>query len=626
MSRVVAVLFLVFISVGAALAAPPPPRPIAVFLDDVSPATRASATAGIVALGGRVLHAFEDLLIVELPAGSELRAYHLAGIREVALNGVAVSPRSRGPGPSFGLAAWNAIASGSNDADRGGAEPGAFGDDALTPPAVSLEAVRAASRAVASLPGGGRGALPGAAVTAVGAPFGATELNTSEFLAGAVSVNVILVESDGSAELSTENWTQGREGAVVGRIASGLEWVRAQEPQSALRFVYHVFAGRTDPRARTGYEPIRHAADPTGSTGEDLWVRDVLARFGYVSGDRFARSRAFASDTRRADGTDWVVNVFVVDSLADTDGRFADGRFAYTWIGGPHLVMTFDNGLWGIARMDMVLRHELLHAFYAFDEYASSACTCTEHRGYLDGANANCDVCNPAASECVMISNGDALCAATRRQLGWADLDGDGVIDVIGQDPDTFLDAMPAQVCAAPVFAGLATVVAATNRNTFTGTPRTSVSVNRISGVEVRADGAPWTPAELESGAWGLPQERFIAAFPALAPGSHRLEARAVDDYGNKDLGPGSAQVDVLSALTPLGDSVRASRSDTGGLRMTWGACGGATLYRVYRRSSPGAAEGVVAETPSTSWSDTGTATGYYQVRPVDACGGERSD
>jgi len=622
MGRKLAVLSLVCLCAGAALGSAPPQararQPIALFLDDASPATRLAATAGIVALGGRVLHAFDDVLVVSLPADSELRAYRLPGVREMALNGVAASPRRRGQGPTFGSAAWSAIARGANPADRGEEVPGPIEDDALTPPTVSLDAVRAASRVVAWRPGG--------ALVTFGAPFGATELNTSEFLAGAVSVNIVLVESDGSIDSSTENWSSFRESEVVAGIASGLEWIRIQEPQASLRFVYHVYPGRTDQRARTRYEPIRRAADPSGSTGEDLWVKDILTKMGYASGDRFARSRAWASDTRNADGTDWAVNVFVVDSLADTDGKFEDGRFAYCWIGGPHLVMTYDNQAWGIGRMDMVLRHELLHAFYAFDEYQASSCSCSAHRGYLDGANANCAACNPVAGACVMISNGDAMCGATRRHLGWADLDGDGVIDVIGQDPDTFLDTMPAQICAAPVLTGQASVVAATNRNTYAGTTHPSISVNRISAVEVRVDGSPWTQAVVDGGAWGLPQERFRAAFPTLDPGSHRLEARAVDDFGNRDLAPGSIDIVAQGALAGLGDSVRAARDGTGGLTMSWGACGGATSYRVYRRSSPIAPESVVAETPSLSWSDPAPSTGYYQIRPVDACGGERSD
>jgi hypothetical protein len=609
---------LLSVSVVFAAAPPSPPRPIALFLDDASPATRAKVLAGIGALGGRVLHTFPETLFVALPEGQELGAYRLAGVREVALNGVTVSPARAKPGALFGLAAWNAIATGRKPAERYASTPGRLHDDALMPPPVSLESVRAARQV--------RGRMVDAAVLASSAPFGATDLTTSEFLAGAVSVNIVLVESDGSIDASTENWSASRESEVVGRIALGLEWIRAQEERSALRFVYHVIPGRTDARARTGYEPIRRSADPTGSTGEDRWVKEVLAKMGYPSGDRFARSRAWAADTRSADGTDWAVNIFVVDSLADVDGAFADGRFAYCWIGGPHLVMTYDNQAWGIGRMDMVLRHELLHAFYAFDEYAGSSCTCTEHRGYLDGANANCETCNPTAGACVMISNGDALCPATRRHIGWADLDGDGMIDVLGEDPDTFLDAMPTEICGSPVLAGLASVVAATNRNPFGGAAHPSISVNRLADLEFRVDGMAVPQIQMDEGDWGVPQERFRATLPTLPLGPHLLEVSAVDDFGNRDLEPGRANVVVYARVAAMGDSVRAARSGPAGLSMTWEPCSGATRYRVYRRSTPGGTDGVVAETSGTSWTDGAASTGYFQVRPVDACGGERSD
>lgn len=275
--------------------------------------------------------------------------------------------------------------------------------------------------------------------------------------------------------------------------------------------------------------------------------------------------------------------------------------------------------------MDMVLRHELLHAFYAFDEYSGSSCTCTEHRGYLDGANENCETCNAVAGACVMIANGDAMCGATRRNLGWADLDGDGTIDVVGEDPDTFFDAMPADVCTAPVLTGLASVVAATDRNTFVGVPHPSISINRIAGVEVRADEAPWVMAESQDGTWGMPQQRFRLAFPDLPVGAHRFEARAIDNFGNTDQEPGVVQIIVQPDVSPLGDSVRADRKDAG-VAMSWDACAGANMYRVYRRSSPGAADTAVAETASTSWADPSPATGYYTVRPVNACGDERPD
>jgi hypothetical protein len=624
MSRFLARIAAVFLAAGAVLAAGP--RPVALLLDDGSAATRFAAAAGVASIGGRVLHAFDGILVVELPGGAELRALRLPGVREVALNGV---PARSGPRqvPAWGVAAWNAIAREHDGPRRPDTEAPAFREsDALIPPEVSLASVRAASRLADASAQGEKGLPSVGAAIASGAPFGATDLNTSEFLAGAVSVNVVLVESDGSIEVSSENWTADRESEVVAAIAAGLEWVRLQEPQAALRFVYHVVSGRVSAVARTGYEPIRRAADPSGSTGEDLWVKQILGKMGYPTGDRFVRSRALASDTRRVDATDWAINVFVVDSLNDTDGKFADGRFAYCWIGGPHLVMTYDNQAWGIARMDMVFRHELLHAFYAFDEYSQSACACSDHRGYLDGANANCTVCNAVAGACVMIANGDTMCDPTRRQIGWADLDGDAVIDVVGENPDTFLDPVAGQTCSSAPLAGLATVVAATNRNPYTVTPRSSISVNRIASVEVRAAGQPWVAASPEDGAWGSPQERFVATLHALPPGTNRLEARAVDDHGNVDLAAGGVDVVVGGGAEAMGDSVRAARAGAGEASLSWSACAGAATYRVYRAPSPASGWSAIVETSQTSWTDGEATSGYYRVRPVDACGVERAD
>jgi hypothetical protein len=570
-----------------------PPRMVGVVLDDPSRKTRLQAIRGIEGLGGRVLHAFDGVLVAEVPRGTELDVNRVAGVREVALN--ALAPVRGGVARSPGLSAWNAIAGLSDRRldERSGMEP--LWDDALLPP----------------------GPTEGGPVQAAVAP---TALNTSEYLAGSVTVTIILTESDGTGDASSENWSADREAEVVAEIAEALEWARLREPQAELVFRYHVVAGRTDVRARTRYEPIRRSADPQGTTGEDLWTKEILGKLGYTVGDRFARSRALASARRAADGSDWALNVFVVDSLNDTDGKFADGRFAYTWIGGPHVVLTYDNQAWGIDRLDMVFRHELLHAFYAFDEYAGSGCACSEHRGYLDGAGANCTACNAGAVPCVMITNGDALCASTRRQVGWADLDGDGVIDVVGEDPDTFLDDTAPTWCAPPAIAGLASVVAPTNRNPLTVTPRTSISINRIAAVETRADGGPWVAAEVE-GEFPASQRRFTAGFSSLAPGPHKLEARAVDDRGNRDLTPPSSDVVIAPSAGPVGNTVRGARSQGGGAQISWSPCPGAVRYRVLRAASPGGAFSVAGETASTAWSDGSSGDAFFRIRGVDACG-----
>ena len=43
--------------------------------------------------------------------------------------------------------------------------------------------------------------------------------------------------------------------------------------------------------------------------------------------------------------------IFVANSAADANGNFADGMFAYAYIGGPFLVLTSDVGAYGTDQM-----------------------------------------------------------------------------------------------------------------------------------------------------------------------------------------------------------------------------------------------------------------------------------
>ncbi len=601
----------------------------AVVLADERSETLEAAVEAVRAANGSVAHVFDGFLVVEASRESLRELLGCPAVREVSVEAISASAhRRRSSGFEAGLAAWNRYFK--SQARRfaefsGGAEPtpAPEGQDSWLPPV--SPAAAAGIRTTASDVDGGLGPDGGVEVDALPAltqPYGATDLNTSEFLAGSVSVNLFLMQSDGTVDLSTEKWTADREQAVVTQVAAGLDWIRAQEPSAGLTFVYHVIAGRLDARARTGYEPIARKADPLGVAGEGLWADEILTKMGYASGDRWSRSRALANATRRADRTDWGVNVFVADSLNDPDGRFADGYFAYAWIGGPHVVMTYDDQAWGIDRMNQVVRHEVLHCFFAFDEYGASGCKCTEHRGYLDGVDANCHACNPSAVPCVMDSNGPAMCADTRRQIGWADLDGDGADDVIGEDPDTVLDAVPPSACGAVVLKGQGAVVAATNRNPAGITPQANISVNRITRVEWRVDGGTWYPATPSDGAWGDYVEACFASAP-LAPGTYTLELRAVDDRGNVDPDAPQATVEVLPGATDPGNVLAATRAGARSAALSWSGAPVATKYRVYRCTSASGSFARAAETTATTWTDPLAGSGYYRVRAVDACGDE---
>jgi hypothetical protein len=557
---------------------------------------------------------FDGLIILDVPRTVVRRLNRLRGAAQVTENPIRESSHTARSGTfRLGLEAWNLYFRGEGRrmglfTRESAARPIPDRQDSWWPP-IPADTSLAAS-------GGNSSVL--ASVSSQ--PFGADPRNTSEFLAGTVSINLVLPESNGRLDLSTESWTEDREAKVVAGVTAGLEWIRAREPSAGLTFVYHVFRGREDERARTAYEPINRPADPMGWTGEDLWTKEILEKMGFASGDRWARSRAFADATRKADRTDWAVNVFVADSERDADGRFADGYFAYAWIGGPHVVLTYDNQLWGIDRMNQVVRHEILHAFYAFDEYSASGCGCAEHRGYLDGTNENCTVCNVAAVSCVMTSNAPDMCSSTRRQIGWADLDGDSADDVIGEDPDTFLDPVDSVFCG--TVTGSATVVAATNRNPLALTPPNSISVNRIALVEARWDQGPWLPAQPEDGAWDDYLELFRVT-RELSEGVHVFESRAADDHGNVDGTPARLVVDFPAPADDPGSTLRVSGGSGWAVVLDWRAAWSAAGYRVYRAVSPAGSWVRVAEPAGTSWMDASRGNAYYLVRSLNVCGRE---
>jgi hypothetical protein len=124
---------------------------------------------------------------------------------------------------------------------------------------------------------------------------------------------------------------------------------------------------------------------------------------------------------------DWGYFGFIVMDEEDPDHRFSDGYFAYAYLGGPFLVMTYNNGGYGPERMDEVMEHETGHIFGAPDEY-SQGCEendCTTRYGFLHVFNANCVRCNPNPELCVMRANQNITCYWTEGHIGWHDYDGD---------------------------------------------------------------------------------------------------------------------------------------------------------------------------------------------------------
>ena len=275
-----------------------------------------------------------------------------------------------------------------------------------------------------------------------GLPFGATSDDPSEFMIGDVWVTVVLLESDGGVDAETEDWTQSEIDQVKAEVAEGMTWWEdtfhsypAVSPLHDLAF--YIDFTYADSPVETGYEPISRPA-----VNESLWIDDFLDLVGYNSaGSIWTDLNQWNHDQRLAHDTHWAFTAFVVDSSADADGKFTDDYFAYAYLGGPFLMMTYDNDGWGISSMGQVIAHEAGHIFYALDEYPGSG-SYNDYSGYYNTQNLNAYDDNPSPGSRV-----DSLMAEAARQwgawnahvtspsssymIGWQDSDSDGIFDVL---------------------------------------------------------------------------------------------------------------------------------------------------------------------------------------------------
>lgn len=379
-------------------------------------------------------------------------------------------------------------------------------------------------------------------------PPGSRVYDVSEFMLGPCIVGVILPESDGSIDVSTEDWTPTEQDQVTSEIVSGLNFYFGKKEFRDLSF-YTVF----NYSVPTGYEPI------TGSSSEEaLWCNQCFSVLGYPSA---YPGYTYANALRDSAGTDWATIVFVVDSSNDTDGMFTDGRFGYSLLGGPKITMTYDNDGWGIANMDAVMAHEIGHSFYALDEYYEAGHGCTETSGYLAYENQNSEYpggaggCLNNMTFCIMrsVALGVArICPYTKGQIGWPDTDTDSIPDILDTYPETVLNAYSPDPDTAetPSFTGTANVTKLTNLNPYGR--GNNITLNRIAKVEWRVDGGAWADAMPTDGVWDGGIEDYYFTSTPLGDGVHIFETRACHTYGNIDESPAADTLTIqLNAGVP---------------------------------------------------------------------------
>lgn len=356
-------------------------------------------------------------------------------------------------------------------------------------------------------------------------PFGALPADTAEYMLGTVTVTLVLMESNGQIDPSTEDWTPALINQVKQKVQEGLSWWKETLANvtsiHGLDFIYDFrYADNPVP---TRYEPINRISDHY-----TLWVNEFLDFVGFNSPQSIDEDiRQFNHAQRLNHNSNWAFTIFVVNATNDLDGQFAPGGSfsqAFGFAGGRFFVAPS-------SRPASTFAHETGHMFWARDEYLGGG-SWTDRRGYYDTQNWNAadnptpgfvqqDSIMAAGTKLLNAYQNRTSAASTLAQVGWQDSDSDGVFDVLDVPHELegvgYLDPATGRYR----FVGTAKVGTLANRNS--SGLQNDITINKITRAEYRIDGGNWTTAAT--------YQSYTAALDlsiTVPAGPHTIEIRTV--------------------------------------------------------------------------------------------------
>lgn len=130
---------------------------------------------------------------------------------------------------------------------------------------------------------------------------------TSNYMIGKIAVGILLPESDGKIDPSTEDWTEDEIALVLAEIRAALDWWVAREPRAHLEFIVEW------ERVPIPYEPINHTLVTSGP-----WIQEIVVRAGFEgSPSHFDTVRTYNNYLLDTYDADMAFTIFVVDSSND---------------------------------------------------------------------------------------------------------------------------------------------------------------------------------------------------------------------------------------------------------------------------------------------------------------------